>query len=286
MKGILTSVLVFVSLFLSAQEFDEVINKANSKFFDEHYQDALKDYQALIESGIGDNFQRSWVFGYVGVCQQELGKIEEAKKNYRIAMDMGNSGVSFYSRLLAIYKSENDVKGQEFVLKAKMKNIPHEYKQTVKILAFLYVNSEQFEKLLPVCDELIEWYPENYKYHYFKAISYQKLNDIEKAKPEYRKAIELKPNDVNSNMNLGIILFLKANSEYDSVVENYEAIAKPSDNDYQQCKSKLALARNKMREAEPFLLAAYNSKPNLNLKNALFNLYRKCQEYKKSEYYQ
>lgn len=286
MKGFLTAVLIFLSLFLSAQDFDSILNKANSKFFDENYQGALLDYQELIESGIGDSFQRSWVFGYVGVCQQELGEIEEAKKNYRLAMDMENPGVSFYSKLLEIYKLENDVAGQEFVLMAKKKNIPDEYRQTVKTLAFLYVNSKQFEKLLPVCDELIEWNPTNYKYHYFKAISYQKLKNIGKAKEEYRKAIELKPNDVNSNMNLGMILFLKANEAFDLAVRKYETITKPTDDDYQKCKNELAATRNEMLEAEPFLLAAYNVKQNKNLKNALFNLYRKCNEQTKSKAYQ
>lgn len=286
MKGILILAVMLMSNLLSAQNFDSMLNKANSKFFDENYQAALNDYQALIDSGIGDTIQRSWTFGYVGVCLQELGKIEEAKNNYRIAMDMGTPGPSFYSKLLAIYKSEKDFNGQEYVLLAKKKNMPHEYRKAVKSLAYLYFNSQKYEKLSLVCNELVEWYSDNSKYHYFKAISHQKLKEIEKAKVEYSKAIELKPDDVNSNMNLGMILFLKANSDYDSVVKNYEAITKPSDDDYQQCKRKLALVRNKMHEAEPFLLVAYKAKPNENLKNALFNLYRKCSEHTKAKAYQ
>ncbi|MGQ1910280.1 tetratricopeptide repeat protein [Marinifilum sp. RC60d5] len=286
MKGFLTAVLLLVSFFVSAQDFDAFLNKANSKFFDKNYQEALKEYQALLEKEIGDSIQRSWAFGYVGVCKQELGKIEEAKKSYLKAMEMGTPGPSFYQKCLAIYKSEKDVKGQEFVLLAKKKNMPHEYRKTVKSLVYLYVNSKQFKKLLPLCDELLEWYPNNYKYRYFKGVSYQKLNEIEKAKAEYRKAVSLKSDDVNSNMNLGMIIFLRANKDYDLAVKKYEAIAKPTDDDYQKCKLKLAAARKGMRQAEPYLLEAYNAKPNKNVKNALFNLYRKCNEQSKSKVYQ
>ena len=83
-----------------------------------------------------------------------------------------------------------------------------------------------------------------------------------------------------------MILFLKANKSYDKMIKKYEAIGKPTDSDYQKCKGKLASDRNLMREAEPFLLTAYNAKPNVNLKNALFNLYRKCSEPTKAKNYQ
>lgn len=286
MKGIVTIALLLVSFMLSAQDFESSLNKANSKFFDENYEEALSDYKSLIESEVGDTMQRSWAFGYVGVCLQELGNTKEAVGYYRKSMDMGTPGPSFYSKLLAIYKSEKNIEGQEFVLLSKRKNMPHEYRSAVKSLAYLYVNSKQFKKLLPVCDELIAYYPTNYKYRYFKAISYQKLKDIEKAKIEYRAAIKLKPEDVNSNMNLGMILFLTANKSYDKTVKKYESLAKPTDANYQKCKKDLAADRKLMQEAEPFLLTAYNGKPNANLKNALFNLYRKCNEHAKAKNYQ
>ena len=283
MKVLLIVLLVCFSVYTQAQDFDSELNKANSKFFDKNYQEALADYQKLIDSGIGDSIQISWAYGYVGVCYQELGKIEEAKKNYRKAMNMGTPGPSFYAKCLAIYKSEKDVEGQELVLLAKKRNMPHEYRKAIKSLAYLYMNSKQFEKLIPICDELISWYPDNYKYHYFLGVAYQKQKDIEKAKQEYRKAIEIKPDDVGSNMNLGMILFLKANSAYDKAVKSYEALQKPTDEDYQKCKRQLAVYRKQMREAEPMLLVVYNSKPNQNVKNALYNLYKKCNQFEKAQ---
>lgn len=286
MKKIFTIVLVFLSISIYAQDFEEYLNKANSKFFEKNYQEALIDYTSLIDLGIGDTMQRSWAFGYVGVCQQELGNIEQAKEYYLKAMEMGTPGPSFYSKCLAMYKLEKDIEGQEIVLLAKCKNMPHEYRKAIKSLAYLYMNSKQYEKLLPLCDSLVEWYPDNYKYHYFKAISYQKLREVEKAKEEYLLAIACKADDANSNMNLGMILFLKANKEYDKAVSQYEAIAKPTDENYQKCKAKLATARKKMSIAELYLLTAYKVKPNKNVKNALCNLYKKSNDFAKSKKYQ
>ena len=285
MRTICLAIFLMFSTVLLAQDFDAQLNKANSKFFDKDYNTALAEYQNLLESGVGDSIQRSWAYGYVGICNHELGNIEEAKKNYVEALNLGTPGPSFYSKLLAIYKSEKNVDGQEFVLLNKRKNLPYEDRQTAKKLAYLYVNSQQFEKLLPVCDELLEWYPENYKYYYFQAISYQKLKDEKKAEDSYRKVLELKPDDVKSNMNLGLILFFRANKFYDQTVKNYEAIQKPTDADYQKCKKKLNLARNQFRDAEPLLLKAYGAKPNGNVKKALFNLYNKTNQRTKAVQY-
>lgn len=268
--------LVMMSFLLHSQDFDGELNKANSKFFEKKYQDALNDYTNLLEKEIADTVQKSWLYGYIAVCCQELGNIKQAKINYRKAMELGTPGPSFYSKCLAIYKSEKNIEGQEFVLLSQSKNLPHEYRKAIKSLAYLYVNSMQFEKLIPVCNELIEWYPSNYKYHYFKAVAHQKLNDLDKAKKEYQIAIELKPDDVASNLNLGMMLFFEANDSFDAAVNAYELLAKPTDEEYQKCKQKLAIYRTKMLEAEPMLITAYKLDPNQNLKNALYNLYKKC----------
>lgn len=285
MKGILTLVLACISCLLWAQDFDSQLNKANSKFFDEKYQEAKTDYENLLNQNIGDTIQRSWAYGYVGVCEQELGNIEAAKSNYVKALNMGTPGPSFYSKLLAIYKSEKDYKGQEFVLLSKRNNLPHEYKKASKSLAYLYVNSKQFEKLLPVCDELLSWYPNNSKYWYFKAIANQKLKHNDKAEEAYRKVLAIKPDDVKSNMNLGLMIFFKANKYYEKSVKQYEAIAKPTDEDYDKCKVKLEKTRKQFRQAEPMIQTAYKAKPNDNLKKALHTLYIKVKEYKKAEQY-
>lgn len=285
MRRILIMMITFLPFYLVAQDFDSVFNKANGKFFEKNYKEASLEYQKMIESGMGDSIQRSWIYGYIGVCFQELKQIEKAKRNYILALKLGSPNASFYSKLLKVYKSEKDIKGQEFVLLLRKENVLGEYKKAVKSLAYLYVNSEQFEKLLVVCDELIGWYPSNYKYRYFKAVSHQKTNKIEKAIKEYRKAIELKLDDANSNMNLGMILFFAANNLYDLAVKNYEAIAKPTDDDYQKCKRKLNNARAAMRKAELFLLRAYKGKPNENVKKALFNLYNKCNQRSRAKQY-
>ncbi len=285
MKRFIGLLFMLSGFLLHAQDFDTELNKINAKFFEKDYKSALIDYQKLLNQGMGDSIQRSWIYGYIGVCEQELGNIAEAKKNYLKAMEMGTTGPSFYSKCLALFKAEKNIEKQEYILLAKKKNMPHETKTVVKNLAYLYVNSKQFEKLLPVCTQLIEWHPSNYKYHYFKAIAHQKLKDIENAKLSYKKTIELKPDDIGANTNLGMLLFLKANSSYDKAVKAYESIAKPTDADYKKSKKQLDMYRKKMREAEPMLLIAYKKKPNKNLRNALYQLYKKCNEYEKAKQY-
>ena len=269
-----------------AQDFDAVLNKTNSKFFQENYKDALSEYQQLLESGLGDTIQQSWLLGYIGVCFEELGQIEEAKDNYIAALKKGTPEPNSYSKLLAIYKSEKDVDGQEFVHLYKRKNLPYEYGKATKSLAFLYLNSKQFKKLIPVCEELLKTNPDNSKYWYFKAVAYQKLKENDKAVVAYKKTLALNPEHLNSNMNLGLILFFRANKKYEKAVKSYDAIKKPTNADYDKCKVKLNVAIVQFKKAESFLQRAYKAKPNANLKKVLYTLYKKVKEYKKAEQYQ
>ncbi len=108
---------------------------------------------------------------------------------------------------------------------------------------------------------------------------------MDKAAAAYRKAVELKPDDLNSNKNLGLLLFIKGNKKFDKAVADYEAIAKPADADYKKCKQKLAAARKEMLAAEPYLQKAYALKPEEKLKKILHTLYVKCNKRDKAKQY-
>ncbi len=285
MKPIFILLGLLLSLNVAAQDFDKMLNKANGHFFKKEYKTAIADYQKIITANVGDSLQRSWAYGYIGTSYQELGNLNKAITNYLKSINLGSPYVKFYKNLLNIYKDKKDYKGQEFVLLNLQKNLPQEYKKSAKSLAYVYLNSKQFKKLLPICDELIAWYPKNHKYVYFKAIAYHQMQQIDKAITTYREVIALKPNDLNSNKNLGLLLFINGNKKFDKAVENYEAIKKPTDADYKKCKQKLAVARKEMLVAEPYLLKAYTSKKSDKLKKTLHTLYIKCNQRDKAKQY-
>lgn len=285
MKQIFILLSLLMALNGAAQNFDEMLNTANGYFFEKDYKTALTNYQKIVNTNVGDSIQRSWAYGYIGVCNQELKNLDQAVKGYRKSLLLGSPYANFYKNLLKIYKDKKDYKGQEFVLLTQQKNLPHEYRKATKKLAYVYLNSKQFKKLLPVCDKLISWYPNKSKYIYFKAIAYHQMQQIDKAIAAYRKTLELNADDINSNNNLGMLLFIAANKKFDKAVDSYEAIAKPTDADYQKCKQKLAIARKEMLVAEPYLLKAYEQKATQQLKNTLHTLYIKCNKSAKAKLY-
>ncbi len=276
MRGIFLFLSLLLSLNVMAQNFDKLLNKANDHLFKKEYKIAVADYLKIVAANIGDSLQRSWAYGYIGVCNQELGNIDKAVNNYLKSISLKSPYVKFYKNLSHIYKEKKDYKGEEFVLLQLQKNLPHEYRKSAKSLAYLYFNSKQYQKLLPVCDELIAWYPKKYKYVYFKAIAYHQMDKIDEAISNYRKVITLKPNDFNSNNNLGFLLFTNPSKHFDKVVSQYETIAKPTDADYKKCKQKLEVIQKELLEAAPFLEKAYTLKPSEKLKKTLYSLYLKC----------
>jgi len=285
MKGIVSLFLLITSFLVSAQDFDLLIKKGNNLIFEKDFEGALVEYEKMLNLNLNDSSQLSQVYGYMGVCYQELNKLEKAKYNYSEAIKLKTPIPSFYSKLLSIYKKEKNVEGQEFVLLKKRIVFSFEDQKTVKSLAYLYLNSKQYKKLLSACDELISWQPHNYKYHYFKAIAYQKLKEEDRAVAAYMESINLKPNDYKSNCYLGMILFFRANTSYDKAVKNYEAIKKPTDADYQACKQQLATARHKLLKAEPYLLKAFENKKDAKVKKALYKLYNKTNRRAKADQY-
>ena len=60
-------------------------------------------------------------------------------------------------------------------------------------LAKVYVETENYQKLLEIYQELIEIKPANPEYHASLAIVYRELDDLENAKKEIKKALELAP---------------------------------------------------------------------------------------------
>jgi tetratricopeptide (TPR) repeat protein len=88
------------------------------------------------------------------------------------------------------------------------------------------------DKIISTITEQVAKEPDNKNLHYYLGIAYSETNDMEKAEAAYRKALEIDPNYLDANINLGglilnkgIDLFNKTNNanlqqaEYDKEVK-------------------------------------------------------------------
>lgn len=83
---------------------------------------------------------------------------------------------------------------------------------------FLYSKTNQGDKLVAKLTKVIEGDPTNAKYYYYRAATYEglfkqdttKLDYLEKAEMDYKKTIELDPNDFDANFALGIFYYNQA----------------------------------------------------------------------------
>lgn len=65
------------------------------------------------------------------------------------------------------------------------------------------------EKIINTISSQVEKDPENEHLHYYLGIAYSETNEIEKAEAAYRKALELNPNYLDANINLGGLILNK-----------------------------------------------------------------------------
>ncbi|HRH65717.1 MAG TPA: tetratricopeptide repeat protein [Bacteroidia bacterium] len=98
----------------------------------------------------------------------------------------------------------------------------------------LYILTGKTEELITKLNQSIESAPDNENLYFTRASLYEGKKDIDKAIPDYKKAIELNPDLMYANYNLGVIYFnqgaekanaansMKSNEEFEKAKKIYE----------------------------------------------------------------
>lgn len=276
-------ILFLISIQANAQDFDALMRSANNLMSEEKYEEALvvfKDMLALEES---DSVRLSWINGYTGICMEELGREDDAVSYYKKAIDLQFPNYSIYDKLYSIAKTRKDYALQRFVLEAKLYMFPEQEPASLKSLCYVLANLRDYKNLVSTADKALQFDPQNFKYYYFKGLSYQHLKDIEKASESYEYALALKPDDHSSNMNLGLMLYNQISAKFEAENKKYNSLAKPTRVEYTAYTKATEALKKDYLKAEPYLVQAFIVKPNTSLNKALYNLYVRTGQKEKIE---
>lgn len=268
-----------------AQDFDDMLTDAKLAMMDGKYEEGLKICKELIAAENADSAQIAEACASAGMASEALKDRPGALTYYAKAVEYQVPQLDIYDKLISLSKSEKNDSIYEIALMEKSKAFPDYNEDITKSLANLYAKQQQYDKLLNYSDKLLEWYPSETKYLYFKAVSLQNLNRFDEAKEYYSKILELDPDHPGANMSIGLALYNQGSEIFSARKKEYEAIAKPDRVDYSNYNKGIEAGKKLYREAAPYLIKAYESGSYPSLKRVLFNLYLLLEEKEKAEPY-
>lgn len=268
-----------------AQDVDSKIDDIKSTLINGDYESGLSECEALIKSGITDTMQLALVYGYAGLSSEALKHKTEAINYYKKAVELQMPQLDVYDKLINLSKKEKNDSIYEFALLEKLKSFPEYNDDVKKSLAYLYINTKQYEKLLSTTNELLSLHPDDVNYLYFKGVALQNLNQIEEAKVFYSEVLKSDPDHPGANMSLGLIIYNDGSEIFLFRKKQYEAIAKPNWSDFSVYEKGIDKGKTLYRQALPYLLKAYESGSYPDLKPILFNAYIRLDQKGKAEPY-
>jgi tetratricopeptide (TPR) repeat protein len=284
---IISIALLMLTVIVSAQaqDFDDMLTDAKLAIMDGNYESGLNICKELIASENADSLQLAQAYASAGMASEALKNKTEALYYYAKAVEFKVPQLDICDKLISLAKSEKNDSIYEIALMEKSVAFPEYDESITKSLANLYAKTQQYEKLLSCCDKLLEWYPGETTFLFFKAAALQNLKRPDEAKEYYQKVMEIDPDHPGANMSIGLGLYNQGTEIFSARKKDYEAIAKPDRVDYAAYNKGIEEGKKLYREAAPYLIKAYESGSYPSLKRVLFNLYVLLEEKDKAEPY-
>lgn len=154
-----------------------------------------EDTNAYINAGLAAHNNQAW---------------EEAKRNYKGAIEQGVQSKDIFSLYVSILNSQEETRPQALeVIRQAREIYPTDNelaRSEINVLIQLGKADEARENLT----KQIEAEPDNAVLHFTLGVMLEETGDKEGAKASYRNALKADPNDFNSNFNIGVMLINEA----------------------------------------------------------------------------
>lgn len=271
-------ILLSSTLVVNAQSYEESLKKGGVLMYEKDYSGAIELFNGLIESNDGDSIQRAWTYCYIGSCYNNLGDVDKTIENYSSAVKLGAPNPDAYSTLYKTAKTKKDYASQELALTKQLEVFPEYKDQIYNKLAYVYLNSKQFDKLLETTNHLTTVDPNNGKMLYFKGYAQYQTKDTNGAMETLKSAIEVDPSDMKSAQLLGTLQYQIAMNEYNKKKSKYESIKTPDRVDFSKYSKSLASTKVLYKDAIENLQKVYDAAPTDSVKKMLYNAYARVED--------
>lgn len=210
--------------------FNTGVNKYNQK----DYKGAIADYQKTIKYL---EFDKDKLLAKQNITKEKLTEYsyyaamadedyESARKLIKSLIDGGYTDAKVYSDMVRILLFQKDTTAAlEYLEEAK--EIFEADQNIINTELDIYLKQNRSAELIQKLSDAISNDPSNKIYYFARAVSYERLNESEKAEADYKKAIELDEYYYDAQYNLGVIYINRCKP----VAEKIDASTKQSEID-------------------------------------------------------
>ena len=206
---------------------------------------------------------------YQALALWQKGDNKEAVKMFQVARNLGIERKECYDYALVCLSALGDETGIIKLAHEAYARFGASDAQYVRVLINDHINNKQFKKANELLDQIIEQNDSDAEIQNLKGIVMEQEAGMESALPYFKRCVELDPENVQGNFNLGRYYY-------------NEATTLPEKNPRLTRKKLMVKLVPLYIKARPYLEKAYALDPsNTDAKNALRNIYYKLGEDKK-----
>jgi len=193
----------------------------------EHFDLAYESFVKALEIYAMPEYNRldtTLIFS-TGLAAFNAKKYDKAVEYFNKCLEYKYGGEDVYLNLSSIYKFEGDTVKAVATLEEGISAYPDGNLNILTELIVFYVNAGKSDESLNYINMAIEKNPENNGLHHVKAGLFDQLGEFDKAVEAYKRAIEINPDFVDSQYNLGILYYNEGGEKFNaanSITDNDE----------------------------------------------------------------
>jgi len=148
----------------------------------------------------------TFIYQVMGLAAFNTDKKDEALENFIILKDMNFTDASIYKYMYDIYKAKNNNEKAQDVIKEGLAKFPNDEALRIEEINNTLASGDQYATIKKL-EETILIDPKNSSLYFALGTLYDNIKNIAKAKENYLKAIEFKPDFADACYNLGAVFF-------------------------------------------------------------------------------
>ncbi len=237
-------------------------NRGVEEFMQKKFDKALTTFEVLLTEIPNDT---SVIFN-AALAAEKIKNSEKAKMYFNQLLENNYRKPAIYQTLAQLAKAEKDTAKAIEYLAAGRKEFPNEIGLVIDELNIYLLQNRQVEAIKNLQDA-IKLDPKNQSLFFALGTAYDQTKQLDKAVPNYLKAIELKPDYFDASYNLGALYFNRA-------AEMLNEANKIPFNEQKKFEAAKAKAVAEFKLAQPYLEKAHVLDPkDLNTMISLQQMY-------------
>lgn len=255
------SIALILNCVLYAQEAD--VLKSNGIMFESQmkFLEAAQSYEAAIKAYEANNIVDELCIFKAGQNYVKIKMYDKAIPFLTKSINNKYNNHQAYICLADAFEGMKNYAEAESTLINGKAIFPDYKSEFIKSLAYLYFNSQQYEKATSSLEIAIEEDDKNVSFRYLYASSFEKMKNYKSAVTEFENLLTIDPEHAKTVKKLGFIYFKQTDFLYKKEIKRYEAIKNPSRVDYHNSKKKLTEISQGYKKALPYLEKTHQKYP-------------------------